>query len=476
LLSYAVPLAEQAGYRVVFPRSIVGALAIALVLRVTAPLVALAVATPEPQFREPDSESYVQAAEQLWNTGRLGTREEPDIVRTPGYPLLLVPGVAAGHVDGLTIGVQIVLACATVFFVYRAAIAARGDERAARAAAWLTACDPVSILYASKLLTESSFTTFLSATLWLLARYCVGRRWFDLLAAAVLMAAATYIRPISYFLPLWTGLALLAVLWRGETNRRRLVLQAAAFVCLTMALLVPWQIRNLVTAGYGGFAAISDVNLYYYEALPVRTERADMAPDEADRTRLEEGEGNEANYLLKHPEQKNWSRAERYRFLRREAVRLIRSEPLRFARLHVAGIVHMLTDSGRNGWLSFFRLVDTSKPGQPPPVRSFWERLTTALALKPLVLAIHGLLAAVLALYLALAITGFLSPASRAPAMLLMLAVAAYLVLLSGGEAAYHRFRVPLVPVICLTAGQGYALLVRARPRRHAETDAPRPA
>jgi len=91
------------------------------------------------------------------------------------------------------------------------------------------------------------------------------------------------------------------------------------------------------------------------------------------------------------------------------------------------------------------------------------------------VLAIHALLSAVLTVYLALAVVGLASPTDRTPAMLLVLAVAAYLVLLSGGEAAYHRFRVPLVPVICLLAGQGYVLLVRAWSRRHAEPHAPRP-
>jgi 4-amino-4-deoxy-L-arabinose transferase-like glycosyltransferase len=453
---------------------LIGALAVAFVLRVAAPLVALAVATPEPQFREPDSAGYVRAAEQLWNTGRLGTPQRPNFVRTPGYPLLLVPGVATGYVEGVTISLQIVLACAAVFFVYQTALVACRDERAALAAAWLTACEPVSVVYASKLLTESSFATFLAAALWLLARYAQGRRWGDLLAAAVVMAAAAYIRPIAYFLPLWTGLAMLAVFWRTEVNRRRLLVQAAAFVSLAILLIAPWQIRNFVAAGYGGFAAISDVNLYYYEALPVLADERGMAPEEADDMRIEEGEGSEANYLRKHPEQRDWPPAERYRFLRREAMRLIRSDPLRFARLHVAGIIHMLTDSGRNGWLSFFRLGDTSKPAQPLPSRPFWQRLTTALAEKPVVLAIHGLLATVLAIYLGLAVVGLVSPTSRTPGMLLVLAVAAYLVVLSGGEAAYHRFRVPLVPVICLTAGQGFALLVRARPGRHAEPHAPR--
>jgi hypothetical protein len=447
---------------------IAAVLAAALLLRLGVPLLAWAVSTPGPQFREPDSESYIRLAQQFLETGSLGTPERPEIVRTPGYPFLLLPGSALGHIEAVTIGLQAVLGCAMVFFVYRASLVVFGEAQGALVAALLAACEPVSIIYSSKLLTESSFATFMAAELWLLARYSVRRRTADLLIGAIVMAASCYLRPIAYFLPAWSGVAMLVVLWRSESNCRRLVLHAASFVAVAMGLILPWQMRNYVTAGYSGFAAISDINLYYYEALPVLADQRRIGPEDRDQLRIEEGEGSEERYLMKHPQQRDWPQAARYRFLRQEAMRIIRSDPLRWAWLHFAGMFQMLTDSGRNGWLAFFRLADTSKPVRALPSRTFWDRLTNAIEQKPLVLAIHGLLAAVLAAYWGLAAIGLVSPAARQPATLLVLAVALYLVLLSGGDAAYHRFRVPLLPAICFFAGQGYVLLVRRWRGRHA--------
>lgn len=449
-------------------KQLAGVLATALVLRATVPLLALAIATPGPQWREPDSEGYVRAADELWQTGRLGTPRRPEIIRTPGYPLVLLPGVATEHIEAVTVALQVVLGCATVWFVYCAARVALGDEQSAIAAAWLMACDPVSIVYCSKLLTETSFTTLLAADLWLVARYANSRRWSDLIIAAIVMAASAYVRPIVYFLPIWTSLAMLVLFWRGEGSRRRFLFQAAAFLAIGMGLTAPWQIRNYIEAGYSGFAAISDVNLYYYEALPVLADQQQVPATEMDRLRIEEGEGSEGHYLLKHPEQRDWSQAERFRFLRQEALRIIRSDPLRGIRLHFSGIVHMLTDSGQNAWLSFFRLADTSKSATPLRSGSLWHRLTTAIKQRPLVLAIHGLLAVILFSYLSLAAIGLVAPSSRTPAVLMVIAVGIYLGLISGGLAAYHRFRIPLVPVICLLAGQGYVVLVRLCRRRHA--------
>lgn len=444
------------------------AVCVALIVRAAVPLLALAVATPGPQWREPDTEGYVRAAQELWHTGRLGTPERPEIIRTPGYPLLLLPGVAMGHVEAVTVMLQVLFGCATVWFVYLTARVALGDNERALAAAWLMACDPVSIIYSSKLLTETCFTTFLTAGLWLNARYAASRRWSDLALAAIVIAASAYVRPIVYFLPIWLGLAILAVFWRGDADRRRLFLQSAAFVAIGMGLMAPWQIRNYIESEYPGFAAISDVNLYYYEALPVVADQQHLPAAEMDRFRIEEGEGSEENYLLKHPEQRDWSEGQRLRYLRQEALRIILSDPRRSVRLHFSGIAHMLIDSGRNAWLAFFRLADTSKSSTPLRSASLRERLTAAIKQKPHVLAIHGLLGLILFTYLSLAAIGLVSPASRTPAMLMVLAVGLYLLLISGGLAAYHRFRVPLVPVICLLAAEGYLVLVCQFRRRHA--------
>ncbi|HVA50343.1 MAG TPA: glycosyltransferase family 39 protein [Pirellulales bacterium] len=445
-------------------RSIATVLTAAALVRVAVPLIALAVARPEPQFREPDSGGYLQAAEQLLETGRLGTCDEPEIKRTPGYPLLLVPGLAVGHVEMVTVALQIALACATVWLVYQTATLVYQRDDIALAAAWLCACEPVSMIYASKLLSETLFTTLLTAALWFITRYCAWQRWRDVLLAAAVVAAATYVRPITYFLPVCLAPALLVALGRRDGRAWRRTAQAVAFFALSVWLMAFWQVRNWSEARYTGFAAIADVNLYYYEALPVVAERDGIPPSQWDKFQVAAGESNPAAYLQRHPEQRDWPVAERYAFLRREAWRIIRGDPWRWARLHFGGVAHTLGDSGRNAWVAFFRLADTSKDVAVKP-GTLIDRFVTALKQRPLVLVIHGLLATTLLVYLGLASVGLVAVPARTPALLLLLAVGAYLLLLSGGAAGYHRFRLPLVPLISLLAGAGWCWMV-ARCRR----------
>ena len=237
-----------------------------------------------------------------------------------------------------------------------------------------------------------------------------------------------------------------------------------AFVALSMTLVAAWQIRNRLTAGYTGFAAIADVNLYYYEALPIVAEQRGIPPSDWDRFQIESGQNNPAAYLAHHPEQRDWSPARRYAFLRRESVRIIREHPWQWLRLHLRGTRHTLFDSGRNAWLGFFGLGGTSKDAAALP-GTFHERLTAALNERPLALAIHGLLAGTLFVYLAISLLGLVARRPWTPAIVVLLAVGCYFLLLSGGAAGYHRFRLPLVPIISLFAAAGFTVL-RRRSRR----------
>lgn len=237
-----------------------------------------------------------------------------------------------------------------------------------------------------------------------------------------------------------------------------------AFVALSMSLVAAWQIRNWLTTGYAGFAAIADVNLYYYEALPIVAEQRGIPPSDWDRFQIESGQNNPAAYVARHPEQRDWSPARRYAFLRREALRIIREHPWQWLRLHLRGMSHTLFDSGRNAWLGFFGLEGTSKDAAALP-GTFRQRLTDAFRERPLALAIHGLMAGTLCIYLALALLGLVARRPWTPAILVLLAVGCYFLLLSGGAAGYHRFRLPLVPIISLFAAAGFTAL-RQRIRR----------
>lgn len=436
-------------------------------LRVLTPLAALATAHAEPMFHEPDTAGYLRAAEQLATTGQFATADGPEIVRTPGYPLLLAFGVLAGRVDAVTIGLQIVLSCISVWLVYRLGLLLEG-RRAGLAAAWLLACEPLSVLYASKLLSETLFTTLLTLSIFFAARYHRELRWFDVLGAAIAIAAAAYVRPMAYYLPPWLAVVWLVSLSRRAASRWRLAKQLGAFLLVSMGLMGLWQLRNLRVAGYPGFSAIADVNLYYYQAVPVLAELEGIPPQRLAEYQRELGFHDRAAWLRRHPEARGWSEARRYAMLRTEARRVLRAHPRIAMRLHLVGVSHTLFDSGRNAWVHFFRLLPDDELADAGGLRSLSERLIAALRNKPLVLVIHAALVLMLAIYLGLALAGIMRGVLKRDSMAtLILAVLAYFLILSGGPAGYHRFRLPIEPAFCLLAGQGWVAVADACRRRN---------
>ena len=64
-----------------------------------------------------DSYEYVRLAESL-TVGTFAQNGVVDVLRTPGYPLLVTLGVFAGHPIGLTIVLQVILGSVAAVLVY----------------------------------------------------------------------------------------------------------------------------------------------------------------------------------------------------------------------------------------------------------------------------------------------------------------------------------------------------------------------
>ena len=281
-------------------------LLVALIPRVALPLAVW----NEAAFRAPDTASYLRLAETLVDRGRFG---DPEIVRTPGYPLLLVPGVIAGRVASLTLALQILLSLASVALVFRIEREAFGGRGWA---ALLYALEPLSILYASKLVTETLFTTTLLLSLWLLKR----RSW---IWAALALAAAAYVRPIAVWLPLF-------LLWRRPPA-----------LAVALGCIFAWIARNAVVAGYIGFSSISEINLYYYYAAAVEA-RERGVPYYEQQKAFGYGEPS-----VEPP-------ADHARRIRAEATAILRADPVSAAGVHARGIVMTLADPGAVELLRMF--------------------------------------------------------------------------------------------------------------------------
>lgn len=208
---------------------------------------------PGQQFFFGDSDAY-------WQLSRAIANDEPyqylspdaQVLRTPGYPLLLSgvflaggdhPPVMAGRALGAafgTLAVGIVGWWTTALF----------EARSGLLAGWIAALYPGAIATSVFILSEAPFCAFMLAhlALWGLAwRAGTKSRACGLAVVGGVMAGcATLIRPSwLLFLPL----ALVAGLVL-ETRRARQLALAAAMAVSFAAVMLPWWIRNARVTGH----------------------------------------------------------------------------------------------------------------------------------------------------------------------------------------------------------------------------------
>ena len=445
-------------------------LALALALRLAVALVAYGAAGPGALIAR-DSSSYLRPAEELARTGQFTRDGAPEILRTPGYPLFLIPGLLTGHVAFVTVVLQALLGTATVYLVYGATRhlggaappgcgGAAGSPAPAQVAALLYAFEPLSILYGAKLLSETLFAFAVTGALWALLSYLTTDRLKYLMAAAVALVGAAYVRPIGYYLPGLVAVVLVAVLAnRSRTGaavglRRRRLTHWLVFVALAVVGLGIWHGRNRLVAEYDGFCAIADVNLYFYQAAAVRA-----ALDGEPYYRVQErwGYRDEETYLKAYPQERTWSAGRRFSAQRRRGLQMLAAHPWTYAGIHLRGLVRVLVDPGGLEHLRLFGLYPRAggllglaiDEGMVAAARQVWAR-------QPAAFALNAVLGAVLVAWYALAAIGLIAARPRGAGLALVVAVALYLLILSGGAVSLSRFRHPIMPALCMLAGLGW--------------------
>ena len=177
-------------------------LILAISIRLLLPVLAAVATGDTAVFHTNDTASYVRPAIGLISEGRFEEDGVFEIFRTPGYPILLIPGLALGQVELITITTQIVLSVLTVFLVFRLAALMFHRVQIAILAAFLFAIEPVSIVYSSKLMAETLFTTLIALFLYFVVLYWKKESLIYLAISATALAASIYVRPIAYYLPI----------------------------------------------------------------------------------------------------------------------------------------------------------------------------------------------------------------------------------------------------------------------------------
>ena len=438
-------------------------LGVALFVRSLLPVLAYLYTRDLTVFHAQDTATYVEPARQLIAHGRFSTSDgTPDIIRTPGYPLLLLPGLLLDRLEPVTVTFQILISCFTVYLVYRTAYLLFESETVALLAAALYAIEPLSIIFTSLLVTETLFAAIVMVSVYYLVRYLKRRSLWDLLASGIALAASVYVRPIGYFLPviLAAWLAAWAII-TGQENKRRFMIHISAFVIVSLGLTSLWQVRNKIETGYSGFSSIATIYLYFYSAASVLAAEQHVPWVEM-QNRL--GYQNEGIYFQQHPDQRAWPIAQRLHYINREANHVLLSRPFTYARIHSAGVFRSVFDPGSTDFLKFFHFYP--KAGGLLAVlvdQGVVKTMGALFVTRPLVFWINAVLLPLLALNLLCACAVLFSKRlMRDPCVLTSLLIVTYYIVISGGPAALGRFRHPVMPILSVLAGYGLFCFVAA--------------
>jgi 4-amino-4-deoxy-L-arabinose transferase-like glycosyltransferase len=451
--------------------AIAGILALAALLRCLVILAWFLLNGNTEALHYPDTATYLAPAQSLLDHGTLERNGSPEIIRGPGYPLLLTLGLAAGHVEAVTVLLQMLLSVATVYLVYRCALElANGQTRLALAAAALYAVEPLSVVYSCLLLTETLFTFLIASFLFALIHFLKHDSARSLLIAAVLLSASAFVRPVSYYLPLVVTGVLLFVAPRNRGFRRPLGL-ATGFLLACAIPLGAWQVRNWQLASYPGFSAIVENGLYFYQQAAVT---ASLEGRSLDDVQAELGILDPQRVVTQHPEWQGLSEGEIHVRMGAEGKRVIRQHPLTYAKNHLRSIFGLLITPGSGDIVKLTGNFghDVSSAGDPSAAgqaanlhASSSGSVARVAAGGPARIMTALLLSGIAAAYLLLAALGSFG---QIPARLrwTLIAIGVYFWIVSCLPQPPARLRHPLMPILCLLAAYGvFALIARIRQR-----------
>lgn len=213
-----------------------------------------------------DSPGYIRpAANLLAGNGFTDAQGYPDTLRTPGYPLVILPFLWA-HLDLKYLVLfqhllRVLIIAATAAFAFQLS----GSRRQALLVGILLSIDLPFLRSANNVMTEIVFTLLLGIALKLLWTESIKSddRMIRYVAAGLICGATVLIRPVSIFLFVPVAIYLLVV--RRSRGWLAAFAFSAAFLCLPLA----WAARNEVRTGYFGVSSISGYSILQYRAAGV---------------------------------------------------------------------------------------------------------------------------------------------------------------------------------------------------------------
>jgi 4-amino-4-deoxy-L-arabinose transferase-like glycosyltransferase len=423
-------------------------------------LIYIAPNTPIKYYANPDAHNYERIALNLVNnrvySNELNPPYLPDVRRPPLYPTFLA-GIYAWSGSSRTVAVlfQLLLGGLTVGLTYLFAEGLLLSRRNALFAALILALDPLSIMYANMLVTETLFTFYLVAGSLTLVSYIRSYRLGWLILSACMFASAALTRPIGQFLPL--VLLPLIVVAGGVKQIWPSFLKGLLFTAISLTLIFGWVFRNFQAAGIWSLSSTAEFTLTYYSARAV-LEVAEQVDKKTARARIDD-------MIKAQAPAENLSPAEMAKLERQVALGIFKKHPAATVNVYLAGIFQFLMNPGLDNicaQLSRAGDVKGCEATRSIERPSFVERLQSKFGNMDgtqLMVAVWSVLF-LFTLYVLSAIGVYaLIKRNQWFELLLLGIMIVYLIGLSAGGQTTSRFRVPTMPYWSVLAGVGWGLI-----------------
>ena len=427
-----------------------------------------------------DTPTYVRPALALLESGfyspRIDAVPAPEIVRPPGYPLVLA-GLFLVTDDAIPLAACLsALAMLAVGWLAVAVAEKLANPRAGLLAAVIMVVDPAAVQAGTVAMSDAPFTLLLTAAL---AAFVARDRATAFsaptgLACGALLAMATLTRPILYpGLPLVTALFAVGAVSLWGVRVARGWLAAAGFVAPLLLLVGGWQVRNYVRSGDAAMSHVGNANLLFYRAAAVLAE-LDGESVPAVQRRLGQDEwlwrfGHVARedsafgaraYCEVHPETCTLSLPALSKLYRQRGLAVLAAHPWLAVWEHTKGALAFALSPGVLIWGWRAGLIHPSQQ-TIDAFLSLWPRQTAGLLLHE---APGWLVAALLTMIwnLALIVIAGLGATrlwrrDRVAGVCLTLMPLFFAVVSAGSEALDDRLRLPVIAIIAVLAADWLA-------------------
>lgn len=398
-----------------------------------------------------DSEGYIQVAVNLLGGHGISLRTEPPYVpsalRTPVFPMFIAFFYKLFGNSYLIIAIaQVVISLITVALTYLLGLKLL-SENEAWIGALLFALSSAPAIYAVFILSETLFTLLLILVLLAMVLYRERKQICWLVAAGIIAGLAILCRPVAAYFPVLA----VGLIWLAEPGKLRKSLTGIfAFLLVCTLVVGPWVWRNMRQLGIPVISTISSYNLLFYNAVSLKADqegvsqahaRADLQTQVNAELAKRDGLDNETIQT---------------RLFDKWGWQIILAHPLRYAVIHLENDLNnflpdvtdflelMGVTQGAKGTLSVL-----NQQGIVAAIGHYFEGRIwlIGLTLPWIVLLGFIYLAGIVGVFVLLRRKDWFGLS------LLLLPVLYYMLL--PGAPSNPRFRVPVMPYLCLLGGIG---------------------